>query len=375
MSLFLSMLALGVVSSLHCAGMCGPLVMTYAVRGEGSSFGGRLAQHSSYQSARMVSYLLVGAMLGAIGSALDLVGIRGWVMVAAGAVMVVIGISISGLVPTVRSWRVLLPSPLRRWFGGLTARLEESASRRAGRGLALPIGLGLLTGLMPCAALQVAELSAAVSGNAATGALAMLGFGLGTMPLMLGVGVASGYLSVRLKNAMLVVAAIAIVVFGTVTLDRGATLVGSPITARAMLAAAVGDTSAGGVRVGTGGVAEVQLAIVHTTYVPSIIDIPSGRAVRLVVDRRESASCSDELLVPRLGVRAALRPDGVTVVDLPPSTPGAYSMTCGMGMMSGQIRSGATRSGPNWAVIAVVGLSLAGVGLVLGVRYRLVLRD
>jgi plastocyanin domain-containing protein len=140
------------------------------------------------------------------------------------------------------------------------------------------------------------------------------------------------------------------------------------------MAAVQGDAPSSGTHIGSDGVAEVRLAIVHTTYVPSTIDIPSGRPVRLVVDRRENVSCSDELVVPRLGVRASLKPAGVTVVDLPPSPPGAYSMTCGMAMMSGQIRSGPVQSGPNWALIAMLGVSLCCMGLVLAVRYRIVLR-
>ncbi|MDR3686203.1 MAG: sulfite exporter TauE/SafE family protein [Coriobacteriia bacterium] len=374
MALFLSMLALGLISSLHCVGMCGPLVMTYAVRDEGAPLGERVLAHGSYQSARIVSYMLVGAVMGAIGSVLDLGGVRGWAMLVAGALMILIGVSATGLVPSLRRIRVPLPHFLTRWVGGVERRVEESASRGGAARVGVPIALGLLTGLMPCAALQVAELAAATSGAPSAGALAMLGFGLGTMPVMLGVGVASGYVSARLKKRMLVVAALAIVVLGAVTLDRGATLVGSPITARTVVAALRGDGSGSNLHVGADGVPEARLAIVNTTYVPSTIDIPSGRPVRLIVDRKENVSCSDELVIPRLGVRANLKPNGLTVIDLPSTTKGVYAMTCGMGMMSGQVRSGPATGGPNWELVAMLALSLGCVGLVLVVRQRLVLR-
>jgi sulfite exporter TauE/SafE len=374
MSLFLSMLALGLVSSMHCIGMCGPLVLTYAVRGEGGTLGERLVLHGSYQSARLVSYVLVGAAMGAIGSALGVLGIRGWVMVAAGALMVLIGASATGIAPSLRRLRLPLPAFLTQLAVGVERHVEESASRGGGARLGVPIALGLLTGLMPCAALQVAELTAAASGAPAAGALAMFGFGFGTMPVMLGVGVASGYVSARLKKRMLLVAALVIVLLGAITLDRGATLLGSPITAQTVVAAIRADAPASDVHIGEGGVAEVKLAIINTTYVPSTVDIPSGRPVRLIVDRREDIACSNELVIPRLGVRAQLKPNGLTVIDLPPTTSGAYNMTCGMGMMSGQVRSGATTGGPNWALVAMLGLSLGCVGLALGIR-RAVLRQ
>ncbi len=378
MAVFLSMLALGLVSSPHCIGMCGPLVMTYAVRNEGGPLAEKLVLHGSYQSARIASYVLVGALVGAIGTALDLAGARGWAMLAAGALMILIGLSASGLVPSLRRLRLPVPSTASRWVARVQERLEGSASARAGSRFGAPVVLGLLTGLMPCAALQVAELTAATGGSPAAGALAMLGFGLGTMPVMLGVGVASGYVGARLRRRLLTLAALAIVVLGAVTVDRAATLLGSPVTARAMAAAVVGDTSHSAVRTGPDGVAEAPLAIVHTTYVPSTVDIPSGRPVRLVVDREESVACSGELVIPRLGVRAQLRPDGVTVVDLPPTQPGLYAMTCGMGMMSGQVRSGPASVGTDWRMVASLAgmlvVSLGGIGLVLVVRYRSVLR-
>jgi Cu+-exporting ATPase len=379
MSLFLPMVGLGLVTSLHCIAMCGPLVMTYAVRSaEGESLGRRALPHAAYQVARIASYVAVGLALGAIGSAIDLTGVRGWVMAGAGALMVVIGLGSTGLVPAFRFARLPMPHALTRALDR-TQRRAEDRVRAGGRArLTTPIVFGLLTGLMPCAALQAAQLSAATAGSALGGAIGMLGFGLGTAPLMLGLGTASGYLGARLKKRVFTVAAIAIVVLGLVTLDRGATLLGSPVTARSIATSALGTASTGtgnGFTVASDGVAEVKVAIIDTTYVPSTLSVPAGRPVRLIVDRQEDAACSDQLVIGQLGVRADLKPNGVTVVDLPASAAGGYGMTCGMGMMSGRIESGIVGGGPNWALLAVLALMFSATGTGVVQRYRTIFRE
>jgi Cu+-exporting ATPase len=376
-SLFWPMVALGLVTSLHCIAMCGPLVMTYAVRSRpGESFGRRLMPNAAYQSARLASYVVVGLALGAIGSAIDLTGLRAWVMVGAGILMVLIGLASTGLVPGLRVARMPLPRFLTRRLARLQTRADDPAAETRGPGLVTPIVFGLLTGLMPCAPLQAAELSAATAGSPLFGAVAMLGFGLGTAPLMLGFGTASGYLGARLKKRLFAVAALAIVLLGVMTLDRGATLLGSPVTMRSVLAAARGQTT-GTTRLTTAndGVAEVHMDIINTTYVPATLDVPSGRPVRMIVDRKEDVACSDQLVIPELGVHVNLRANGVTVVGLPSSRPGAYQMTCGMGMMSGRVVSGPLESGPNWTLITVLGLALTLTGTAVGMRYRTVFRE
>jgi Cu+-exporting ATPase len=371
------MIGLGLVTSLHCIAMCGPLVMTYAVRSaEGDGLARRALPHAAYQGARIASYVTVGLALGAIGSAVDLSGLRGWVMAGAGVLMIFIGLGATGLVPRLRIASLPVPRVLMRALDR-TRRAADEHERTQGRvGLVTPVVFGLLTGLMPCAPLQAAELTAATAGSALSGAVAMLGFGLGTAPLMLGLGTASGYLSARLKKRVFAVAAIAIVVLGVVTLDRGATLLGSPVTSASILAAVRGDARAGtGVTVGSDGVAEVRLAIVNTQYVPSSLSIPAGRPVRLVVDRREAAACSDQLVIPSLGVRADLKPNGVTVIGLPATARGAYTMTCGMGMMSGRIDAGLVGGGPGWPLAGILGAALAALAVAVVARYRRMFRE
>ena len=85
-----SMFLLGLGTSLHCVSMCGPLVLTYAVKGEQDGpWYRRLTPNVAYQGAKVVSYMLVGLLLGAVGSFLNLDALRPYVMYAAGVFMIV----------------------------------------------------------------------------------------------------------------------------------------------------------------------------------------------------------------------------------------------------------------------------------------------
>ena len=342
MELFLPMLALGLVTSVHCISMCGPMVVTYALKGsEDASPAGRIAPNLAYQGAKIVSYMLVGLLLGTVGSALDLDAIRPYVLVLAGAFMVVLALGMTGRFP----WAArLTPRPPRVLVRALSAtRRRASDDAAEGRSsLATPVTFGLLTGLMPCAPLMAAQLSAAASGSPVRGALAMLAFGLGTAPLMLGFGTASSLVPRRLRERAMVALAVVVLVFGVTYLNRGAMLLGSPVTLQAARAAVLGGSgpAPAGYTIADDGAAEVRLTIAGVRFSPDVVDVPADTPVRLIVDRQESNPCSDQLAVPQLGVLADLAPNQTTVVDLPPAPAGRYTLTCGMGMMAGAIRSG-----------------------------------
>jgi sulfite exporter TauE/SafE len=362
---FLPMLGLGFATSFHCVAMCGALVLTYAVKdGPGEGLVRRLIPNLVYQGAKITSYVVVGLLLGAIGAAFDLAGIRGWVMLAAGLFMVLLGLNMSGWFPLLR--RLTLRPPKALTAALARNRRKAKAEAEAGHmSMATPLLFGALTGFMPCGPLQAAQLSAASAGSAVSGAVTMLGFGLGTAPLMLAFGLGSGYLGSALRRRMNLVAAVVIIVLGLVMFDRGSMLVGSPLTfqsARQVLAGAPAPEQ-GGFREGADGIAEVDLVIENVRFVPETLSIPADRPVRLVVDRREANTCSEQLAIPQLGVLVTLTPFATTVVELPATQQGTYTLTCGMGMMSGRLVVGDSSAG--LAGSPLVGLVLGGSLLVL----------
>ena len=180
-----SVLVASLLGSVHCAAMCGGFVAAYA-DGAGGERGGRAGAHVAYNAARLVTYLALGAVAGALGHALDLagnaVGLADVAAIVAGALLLA-----SGLV-------ALAP---RSSLMKLRVRPRTGASSLLGRVLvrfrAAPPGvratlLGLSSALLPCGWLYAFAALAAGTGSALSGALLMATFWLGTVPMLLGLG-------------------------------------------------------------------------------------------------------------------------------------------------------------------------------------------
>ena len=87
---------------------------------------------------------------------------------------------------------------------------------------------------------------------------------------------------------------------------------------------------------GVGGRQEV-IVMVRGGYSPSTIRAAAGQPIRLLFDRRESSSCSEEVVFPDFGVRRFLPENEKTTVEITPPAPGTYEFTCGMGMLHGRV--------------------------------------
>lgn len=161
----------GLATSLHCAGMCGPLACglgTFA-----KTEGERLTAASLYHGTRLFSYGLIGAACGALGRQPlkwffdSPAALLPWVMVL---VMLAMALGLDKKVPR--------PAIFKR----LTARARFKASKLSAYGSAS--AMGLLTPLLPCGPLYLVFGAALLAGSAAKGAEFALAFGLGTVPLL-----------------------------------------------------------------------------------------------------------------------------------------------------------------------------------------------
>ena len=367
MSLFFPMLLTGLLTSFHCIMMCGNMVLSYAVKGnEEGTVLKRMVPHLAYHSAKIVSYTLVGLLLGSIGAFITQ-GARSWVAVLAGVYMVLLGLNMTGKFPVLAR---LTPRPPRFLMTAIS-KLRRRANSDAAQGessITTPITFGLMTGLMPCGPLQAAQLAAAGAGSTLSGGVVMLGFGLGTIPLMLGYGLAASYLSGRFKKYMAVAAAIVVIVLGGVMINRGATALGSPVTFNTITQGIVGGqpvaVDESQFKTGADGVVEVPLVIENVQFQPSTLAIPADKPVRLIIERREDNACSEQLNIPQLGILAPLTPNGTTVVDIPAAAAGSYQLTCQMGMMSGTLQVGAAvaKSGGALTPMTILLFTLAAAG-------------
>ena len=197
----LLIIALGFVGSFgHCVGMCGPLTVALALSQQDDSDRGMsgFQFHLLLNLGRVVSYTLVGATLGGLGS----------IVVASG--------QLAGIGSSLRQIMAILTGILLIWFGIRQIKphwlpqlpflhpLTGSIHKRLNSGMNqlsvqqqwwTPALLGGVWGLIPCGFLYTAQLKAVETGSLPAGAMTMLCFGLGTLPMMLGVGVSASKIS------------------------------------------------------------------------------------------------------------------------------------------------------------------------------------
>lgn len=209
---------LGLAGSLHCAAMCGPLVLAVQMARRDAAppaarfCQGGLVRSLAYHGGRIITYILLGAVSGLMGAALVLAGWQRGLSIAAGS-LVLLGTFTS----------------LRLTWGSLAAKMVSAA--RAGFGpllrnpaLGATVLLGGLNGLLPCGLVYIACAAAAATGSVRGGVATMLVFGLGTAPMLLSIGVAGTAFRwrnpLRLRRVMLGCAAAA----GVLLILRGLSL-------------------------------------------------------------------------------------------------------------------------------------------------------
>lgn len=207
---------IGFLTSLHCVGMCGGLVACYAVqRGSGQSLAG-IPGHLSYNFGRLLSYGFIGGVAGLAGKILGSLHMIGpWFSLVAGLLMVAVGVLMLGIIP---GWDLQEPGT-ESWPRRLHLRSVADLLRDRSREGAFYVGL--LTPLLPCGMLYAIALKAAETGSAAGGALTMLAFGAGTVPALFLTGVASTYISVRLRLHATRIAALMVIIMGVLLVVRG----------------------------------------------------------------------------------------------------------------------------------------------------------
>lgn len=216
MTLALAVLAASLVGSPHCAGMCGPFACFYAGGQPVPAGRSRAALHAAYNGGRLLSYVVLGALAGLLGAGLDgagrLGGISRLAAVAAGALMVGWGLARLATLHGVRLLPGSGPAAPRRWL----ARLVQA--QRARPPVARALATGLLTTLLPCGWLYAFVVTAAGTGSASGGALVMLAFWVGTLPVLVAVGAGAQRLAGPFARRLPAASAAALVVLGLLTM-------------------------------------------------------------------------------------------------------------------------------------------------------------
>src|SRR3990170_3940155 len=213
-------------ASVHCAMMFSGFILAYSVKktsdGRTSREEGVWKKHLLFNGGRIVSFTIIGAILGAIGSFFTLSAtFNAWITIAAAAIMVLYGLSMLEI-QSLRKMNNFVP----RWLYQLTKKhANEHGHSRFGK--SQPAVLGVLTTLIPCGPIQALQILALGSGSIAQGASIMFITGIATAPLLMGLGGVVTRMAGAFRQKMIRYAAIAILIFAVLTFDRGMALAGS----------------------------------------------------------------------------------------------------------------------------------------------------
>lgn len=312
----------GLLTSLHCVAMCGGINLSVCMRyktAEDSSKLKKLGPSALYNIGRVVSYTIVGGIVGALGSIISFSGTaKGIIAFVSGVFMVIMGINMLNIFPWLRKLNPRLP----KFFG---SKIYGDTSNKG------PFIVGLLNGLMPCGPLQAMQIYALGTGNFAAGALSMFLFSMGTVPLMFGFGAVSSILSGKFTHKMMKVGAMLVIVLGLLMLNRGLNLSGLGVVPSSAQAE---DSSIARIK---DGVQYVSTDLEPGEYSPITVQkgIPVKWTIR--VEKGDLNGCNNPITIPRYNKLEKLK-IGDNLIEFTPEEEGDIIYTCWMGMISSNIK-------------------------------------
>jgi sulfite exporter TauE/SafE len=204
----------GILGSLHCIGMCGPIVLALPV-GEQSVF--RFASgRTLYHFGRVISYAVMGAAVGLLGGKLLLPVLQQNLSIIVGALLV-----LTVLFPKI----IRSVNFLNKIFDPITQKITSIIGKMLkSKALASMLILGVMNGFLPCGFVYMAMSTAAVTGGSLAGMLFMVGFGFGTIPAMLAVSFFPKIISANLRLKIAKILPAFQVIIGLLLIIRGLNL-------------------------------------------------------------------------------------------------------------------------------------------------------
>lgn len=186
--MFFTALALGLLGSFHCVGMCGPIAFMLPVD-HTNSFK-KVSQITIYHIGRLLAYCLIGLLFGLVGKSLYIFGLQQQLSIVIGVLMIVVV-----LLPHKTFNNYNFSKPIFKTISKLKNSLGKALQKKTNDTF---LTIGFLNGFLPCGLVYMAMFAAIATGSTLQGSLYMLIFGLGTIPLM----TTAIYLSTFLKGSV-----------------------------------------------------------------------------------------------------------------------------------------------------------------------------
>ena len=320
---YMVLFIVGTLTSIHCIGMCGGIMLTQSILKEEKSKFQTVAPAILYNAGRVTSYTIIGAIVGALGSVLSLsLNMKAVLQILAGIFMIIMGLNMAGF-SIFRQLSIKLP------WASCSIKKKPKA----------PFLIGMLNGLIPCGPLQTMQLYALGTGSAINGALSMFVFSLGTVPLMLGFGAISGFLSKGYTKQLLKFSGFLVIILGLIMGNRGLALAGfglpniSTLTNGTSVSAAQSNISKPTIE---NGVQIINMKADNNGYTPNVFYVQKGLPVKWIITGSKLNSCNNAVVIPSLNMQKTLQP-GENIIEFTPKDKD-INFSCWMGMIRGVIK-------------------------------------
>lgn len=299
----ISVLIFGVITSFHCVGMCGGIALSQTKL---SSKKKNIINSLLYNSGRILTYTLIGSILGLIGNVFTLTNsMRSSMFFLIGIVMLLIGFNNLGIIKfNIKKLSIKLP-----------AKLQNKSS----------FLVGIMNGFMPCGPLQTVQLLALSSGSPLKGASIMLFFGIGTLPLLflfsnIGLLLKKQHYKHLVKASALLVIMMSMMIFNQGFNSLGTTFISEESDGLSL--AIIED-----------GFQIVNVSVDPNYYIDNVKvkkDIP----VKLVFDVESISGCTANVTVPKYDVDTDLAKGVPAEIIFTPTVAEKLKITCWMSMVS-----------------------------------------
>lgn len=314
---------IGVLTSVHCIAMCGGICLSQCAPQKDASANRFAALRPSllYNAGRVISYTIIGGIIGAIGQVVSFSGaMKGVVQILAGIFMVIMGLNMLNIFP---------------WLRKLNPRMPKIFAKRiyAGRQSNSPLYIGLLNGLMPCGPLQAMQLYALSTSDPIKGAVSMFLFSVGTVPLMFTFGALSSFLTKKFTSKMMTASAVLVVFLGIFMFNNGVSVSGFELPNFSS-----GTTSSQNANqaVIEEGVQIITSGLSSGRYDPIVVQ--KGIPVRwtLQAEAGDLNGCNNSIIIQKYGIQKKLQ-IGDNVIEFTPEESGTVPFSCWMGMIRSKI--------------------------------------
>jgi sulfite exporter TauE/SafE/copper chaperone CopZ/plastocyanin len=336
-SSLIAFVGLGLMAGISsCAALVGGLVLSMSKQwlelySKAHSFKEKLQPHIMFNVGRIVSYAVLGAILGALGNKLQIsLSFTSLLIFAVSIIMVFLALQMLGL-KAFRRFQFTMPKFATRYV----------ADERNFKGRYMPFLMGALTFFLPCGFTVTAQGLALLSGNPVQGGLIMFSFALGTLPMLLGIGISSVKLSQKphLSYKFLKIAGVLVLFFALYNINSQLNVLGFPSFSDISIRSRSSNVNIEeGLAPIVNGKQILKMDASAYGYSPNYFKVKTGIPVRWEITDKGTGGCTNAIISKSLFPgEIDLTPGQVSVKEFTPTKSGKYKFSCWMGMISGII--------------------------------------